>query len=218
MYQQQFAEMQKANQRAEDSRRGQYPNGEILARGPNLMLGYYGNPNATAEAIQDGWFHTGDIGKLDDDGYLHITDRKKELLVTAGGKNVAPQPVEQQLKQHKLVAEAVLLGDRRRFIAALVVPNVAEVASRIGVGPDADGAALVDRPDVRELFEGVVDTVNSDLPPYQKIRRFALLPRELTVETGELTPTLKVRRKIVAEVWSELIEALYAEESSSTNT
>jgi long-chain acyl-CoA synthetase len=189
--------------------------GEILARGPNLMLGYYGNPDATAEAIRDGWFHTGDIGKLDDDGYLHITDRKKELLVTAGGKNVAPQPVEQQLKQHPLVGEAVLLGDRRRFIAALVVPNVAEVASRIAAGPDAGGAGLVDRPDVRKLFEGVIDTVNSDLPPYQKIRKFALLPRELTVETGELTPTLKVRRKIVAEVWSELIEALYAEESGT---
>ena len=151
---------------------------------------------------------------MDDDGYLHITDRKKELLVTAGGKNVAPQPIEQQLKQHPLVGEAVLLGDRCRFIAALVVPNVAEVVSRIAVAPDADPAGLVDRPDVRELFEGVVDRVNSDLPPYQQIRKFVLLPRELTVAAGELTPTLKVRRKIVDEIWSDVIEGLYTEQSS----
>ena len=187
--------------------------GEVLARGPNLMLGYYGNSDATAEAIQDGWFHTGDIGRLDDDGYLHITDRKKELLVTAGGKNVAPQPIEQRLKQHPLVGEAVLLGDRRRFIAALVVPNVAEVAARVAIAPDADPAGLVERPDVRALFEGVVDEVNSELPPYEKIRKFALLPREFSVAAGELTPTLKVKRRVVAEMWREVIEGLYAEPS-----
>ena len=187
--------------------------GEVLARGPNLMLGYYGKPDATAQVIRNGWFHTGDIGQLDDDGYLRITDRKKELLVTAGGKNVAPQPIEQRLKQDPLVGEAVLLGDHRRFIAALIVPDFAEVAARVSAAPDTDPAELVERADVGALFERVVGQVNDGLPPYEQLRKFVLLPKEFSVAAGELTPTLKVKRRVVTERWRDVIEALYAEPS-----
>ena len=183
--------------------------GEILARGPNLMLGYHGKPEATAEAVQDGWFHTGDIGQFDDDGYLRITDRKKELLVTAGGKNVAPQPIEQRLKQDPLVGEAVLLGDRRRFVSALIVPNFSEATSRVSAPADTEPAAFVERPDVRALFDAVVSRVNSELPPYEQIRKFALLPTDFSIASGELTPTLKVRRRVVTDKWREVIEGLY---------
>ena len=188
--------------------------GEVLARGPNLMLGYYGQPEATADAIRDGWFHTGDIGELDADGYLRITDRKKELIVTAGGKNVAPQPIEQQLKQHRIVGEAVLLGDRRRFIAGLIVPDFTEVAAHLKAPADTDSVALVKRPDVRALFERVVEEVNSHMPPHERIRKFALLPRELSITTGELTPTLKVKRRAVASEWRDVIEDLYTESAT----
>ena len=185
--------------------------GEILARGPNLMLGYYQRPGATAEAIQDGWFHTGDIGHLDVDGYLRITDRKKELLVTAGGKNIAPQPIELRLKQDPLVAEAVLLGDRRRFVSALIVPEFTVTATRVSLAAETDPATLVARDDVRALFEVVIEQVNAELPRYEQIKKFVLLPTEFSVESGELTPTLKVRRRVVAEKFHEAIEGLYEE-------
>ena len=183
--------------------------GEILARGPNLMRGYYGKPEATAEAIRDGWFHTGDIGRIDDDGYLAITDRKKELLVTAGGKNVAPQPVEQQLKQHALVAEAVLIGDRRPYLTALVLPDFAALTSALGEPPAEDRAALVGRSDVESLYDPVVAAVNAGRPSYEQIKRYRLLPAELSIAGGDLTPTLKVKRRVIAEKWSAEIESLY---------
>ena len=183
--------------------------GEILARGPNVMLGYHGKPEATAEVLSDGWFHTGDIGRIDDDGYLVITDRKKELLVTAGGKNVAPQPIEQRLKQHPLVAEAVLVGDRRPFVSALIVPDFAALAAAVGAEADADHAALVARADVRRRFDGIVEAVNADLPPHEQVRKHALVPAEPSIATGELTPTLKIKRRVVTEQWRDYIEALY---------
>ncbi|MEE8129633.1 MAG: long-chain fatty acid--CoA ligase [Vicinamibacterales bacterium] len=183
--------------------------GEILARGPNVMFGYYGKPEATAEAIKGGWFCTGDIGRLDDDGYLMITDRKKELLVTAGGKNVAPQPIEQRLKQHPLVAEAMLVGDGRPFISVLILPDWAALAAAVPDSANADRAALVQRADVRARFDEVVSEVNADLPHFEQIRRFAALPTELSVEAGELTPTLKIKRRVVAEKWRATIDGLY---------
>ncbi len=184
--------------------------GEILARGPNLMRGYHNQPEATAEALAGGWFHTGDIGRLDDDGYLIITDRKKELLVTAGGKNIAPQPIEQQLKQHALVAEAVLVGDRRPFVSALIMPDFAALTATLGEPAAADHAALVARADVQRRFDGIVDAVNADLPPHEQVRRHVLVPAELGIASGELTPTLKVKRRVVEEKWRDYIEALYA--------
>ena len=184
--------------------------GEILARGPNLMRGYYGKPEATAEAIRDGWFHTGDIGRIDDDGYLVITDRKKELLVTAGGKNIAPQPVEQQLKQHALVAEAVLIGDRRPYLTALVLPDFAALAAALGEPPAEDREALVARGDVQGLYDPIVEAVNAGRPAYEQIKRYRLLPAELSIAGGELTPTLKIKRRVIAEKWASEIEALYS--------
>jgi len=185
--------------------------GEILARGPNLMLGYYENPEATAGVIRDGWFHTGDIGKLDDDGYLSITDRKKELIVTAGGKNVAPQPIEALLKRDPIVAEAMLVGDRRRFVAALLVPDFSALAQRLKVGGIEAGEpdGLVARPDVRALFAPVVEEANRELASYEQVKQFALLPGEFSVAGGELTPTLKVKRRVVEERWKSVIEDIY---------
>ena len=185
--------------------------GEILARGPNVMVGYYDDPEATAATIRDGWFHTGDIGRLDADGYLSITDRKKELLVTAGGKNVAPQPIEALLKRDPIVAEAVLVGDRQRFVAALLIPDFDILEQRLsGRGADVSREALVSRADVRELFQPIVDRANTELASYEQVKSFALLPAEFSVDSGELTPTLKVKRRVVAERWTSVIEALYA--------
>jgi long-chain acyl-CoA synthetase len=185
--------------------------GEILARGQNVMVGYYDDPEATAAAIRDGWFHTGDIGQIDADGYVSITDRKKELLVTAGGKNVAPQPIEALLKRDPIVAEAVLLGDRRRFVAALLVPDFAILEQRLpGGSAGATPDELTARDDVRILFQPIVDRANAELASFERVKSFAILPAELTVEGGELTPTLKVKRRVVQERWSAVIEAIYA--------
>jgi len=185
--------------------------GEILTRGPHVMMGYYHNPEATRAAIVDGWFHTGDIGHVDPDGYLVITDRLKDLLVTAGGKKVAPQPIEAKLKTSKWVSEAVLLGDRRPFVVCLVVPNLvnlqAEAKARDWRANSI--AELLERPDVRALYQSVIDGVNADLARFEQIKHFALLDRELTQEAGELTPTLKVRRRIIMERNAPLIERLY---------
>jgi long-chain acyl-CoA synthetase len=187
--------------------------GEILARGPNIMSGYYNKPEASAEVLRDGWFHTGDIGTLDAEGYLTITDRKKDLIVTAGGKNVAPQPIESVLKSHRLVAEAVVLGDRRRFVSALIVPDFAVLERRLQeLGrPFGEREELVSRPDVVALYEEIVDGLNHDLAQYERIKRIALLPAEFTIESGELTPTMKVKRKVIEERWREQIERIYAE-------
>jgi long-chain acyl-CoA synthetase len=189
--------------------------GEILARGPNVMAGYYKRPTDTAEVIRDGWFHTGDIGAIDGDGYLRITDRKREVLVTSGAKKIAPQPIEATLKAHALVAEAVVIGDGRRFPAALLVPDFAELARALGGPPPADeaaAAALVARTDVRDRYQRIVDGVNNRLAQFERIKRFALLPRELTAERGELTPTLKVKRRVVLEHFGAEIEELYRAE------
>jgi long-chain acyl-CoA synthetase len=187
--------------------------GEILARGPNIMSGYYHKPEATAEALQDGWFHTGDIGTIDEDGYLRITDRKKDLLVTSGGKKIAPQPIEAVMKRNPLVAEAVLLGDRRKFAAALIIPSFPVLERRLkDLGrPPAPRAELVTRPDVLALYQEIVDGLNRDLSQFERIKKIALLATEFSIATGELTPTMKVKRKVVEERWRSEIEGLYRE-------
>lgn len=187
--------------------------GEILARGPNIMSGYYHKPEATAEVLRDGWFATGDIGSIDADGYLTITDRKKDLLVTSGGKNVAPQPIENVLRRSPLVAEAVVLGDRRRYIAALIVPDFAALEKRLqalGRQP-AERRELAARADVVALYQEIVDALNLELSPFERIRRIAIVPEEFSVASGELTPTLKVKRRIVEERWRVEIDALYGD-------
>jgi long-chain acyl-CoA synthetase len=186
--------------------------GEILARGPNIMLGYFGKPAATREVLDDdGWLHTGDIGHFDADGYLAITDRKKEILVTAGGKNIAPQPIENRLRSSRLVAEAVLIGDRRNFPAVLIVPDFDALRNRFKEEPWASEAAesLVGRPGVMKAYEQLLDAVNEDLAQFERIKRIALLPRAFSIESGELTPTMKPRRKVIETQWRDLIEALY---------
>jgi len=186
--------------------------GEILARGPNVMRGYWNRPADTEAVIRDGWFHTGDIGELSADGFLRITDRKKDLLVTSGGKKVAPQPIEARLKQHPLVAEAVVVGDRRRFPAALIVPAFDVLSDRLAsLGlPAGDRAALVGRSDVLGLYREIVDALNRDLAQFEQVKQIALLPAEFTIAGGELTPTLKVRRRVVETRWQDTIERLYA--------
>lgn len=189
------------------------PDGEILARGPNIMLGYYNQPDETAKVIVDGWFHTGDIGALDADGYLTLTDRKKDLIVTSGGKNIAPQPIENVVRRSPLVAEAVMIGDRRRFSVMLIVPNQVVLRTRLkALGRPADDAleALVTRPDLVALYQEIVDGLNRDLASFERVKKIAVLPTEFSIASGELTPSLKVKRAVVEERWHELLEGLYS--------
>jgi long-chain acyl-CoA synthetase len=188
------------------------PDGEILTRGPHVMKGYFRKPEATAAAIDaEGWFHTGDIGHLDPDGFLVITDRKKDLIVTSGGKKVAPQPIENRLKTNPFFGEIVIVGNRRNFPAALVVPNfeTLEVWARQKGVPFASREELIERPEVVALYEQLLQEMTPDLAQFEKIKKIALLPREFTLEAGELTPTLKVRRRVVEEKYKDVIDRLY---------
>jgi long-chain acyl-CoA synthetase len=186
--------------------------GEILTRGPHVMAGYLKNEAATREALRDGWFHTGDIGRLEADGTLTITDRLKDLLITAGGKKVAPQPLEAKLKTSKWISEAVLLGDRRPYVACLIVPNFAALEAEAAVrGLSVSSREDLTRlPEVRALFAAEIERLNADLAQFEKVKRFDLLPRELSQDAGELTPTLKVKRRVIAQKFSDTIERLYA--------
>jgi long-chain acyl-CoA synthetase len=188
------------------------PDGEILARGPNLMTGYYNDPEATAGVLEDGWFHTGDVGTIDPEGYVSITDRKKDLLVTSGGKKIAPQPIESTLKRSPLVSEALVLGEGRKFPAALIVPDFPALERRLqALGrPGGSRADIVVRPDVVSLYSEIVDAMNLELAQFERIKKIALLPAEFRIESGELTPTMKVRRRVVEERWREEIEKLYS--------
>jgi long-chain acyl-CoA synthetase len=187
--------------------------GEILARGPNIMRGYFGKPEATAEAIDvQGWFHTGDIGHLDEEGFLLITDRKKELIVNAYGKNIAPAPIENALKASRWISQAVVVGDRRQFLAALVVPDFEALDGWFAAaGLKGERASLLADPMLRELLQGEVDKVNAHLARYEQIRAWEALPAELTLEAGELTPTMKVKRRVIQVKYKEALDRLYAE-------
>jgi long-chain acyl-CoA synthetase len=184
--------------------------GEILARGPNIMLGYYKKPEATAAAIDpDGWFHTGDVGYMDADGYLYITDRKKDIIVLANGKNVAPQPIENLLKQSKLVQEAVVYGDGMSAPVALIVPNMDALrAFAKQEGIEADGDALLNHDAVQKRFRQELERVNRELADFQRVKSFRLISKPFSIETGELTPTLKVKRRVVAEKYAHLLQEM----------
>jgi len=187
--------------------------GELLAKGPSVFLGYWNKPEQTAEAFDDdGFFRTGDIGRVDDDGFVYITDRKKELIVTSGGKNVAPQPIESLLKRSPLVEQAVLVGDRRPCIVALLAPSPPALeawAKDHGLDP-SDLPAVLAHPDLRQELETLVESVNAGLARFEQIRRFRVLSGPLTMENDELTPTLKLKRRVVEARYAHLIEEMYA--------
>ncbi len=187
--------------------------GEIITRGDNVMQAYYKKPTETAEAIVDGWFHTGDIGHLDEDGFLTITDRKKDVIVTAGGKNVAPQAIENCLKGSKYIEEAIVIGNKRKFVSALIIPSL-EPLHRYAVEKSIEhvtDAELVDHPDIRELFDNEIEQQCASFASFERIKRYVLLDRPLTIETGELTPSLKVKRRIIEQKFEDQINALYVE-------
>jgi long-chain acyl-CoA synthetase len=189
------------------------PDGEILTRGPNLMNGYYKKEAETREAIIDGWLHTGDIGAFDDEGFLVITDRKKDLIITAGGKNVAPQPIENLLKTSPYITNAVVVGGNRKFISALIVPNFdkLEAYARAGDIPFGNRAELVGREEIRNFLLAEVNRCTPNLAPYERVKKIVLLDREFEIEAGEITPTLKVRRSIVEQKYKGLIDTMYRE-------
>jgi long-chain acyl-CoA synthetase len=188
--------------------------GEILCQGPNVMLGYWNNEKATQEAIDtDGYFHTGDIGHFDDQGRLYITDRKKELIVTSGGKKVAPQPIENLLKVDKYISQAVLIGDKRNFISALIVPNFDSLARWAGYKKITfkTHAELIQNPLVIAKVGSRVERVNERLSNYERVKKMVLLDQEMTLEGGQLTPSLKVKRRVVNQMYAKQIEGLYQE-------
>jgi long-chain acyl-CoA synthetase len=190
--------------------------GEVLTRGPSVMLGYYNRPEETREVIQEGWFHTGDIGHLDPDGFLKITDRKKDLIVTAGGKNVAPQPIEGLLKSSPAVLNAVVLGDKRPYLCALVVPNPDAVtghAREQGLSFGSYGE-LLQTPQIREFLMNAVENSTAGLASFETVKKIIPVEKDFTIEDGELTPTLKVKRRIVEKRFKDQIEALYEESPS----
>lgn len=184
--------------------------GEILIKGPQVMLGYYKDPAATEAVLQDGWFRTGDIGHIED-GFVSITDRKKELIVTAGGKNIAPQPIENELKLDKYISQAFVHGDRKPFLTALLVPNLERIIeyAREKQIDYYDMDDLVIHEPVRKLFEQRVADINGKLARYEGIKKFVILPRDFSIEGGELTPTLKLRRKVIYEKYKDKIEGMY---------
>ncbi|MCX7925146.1 MAG: long-chain fatty acid--CoA ligase, partial [Fimbriimonadales bacterium] len=185
--------------------------GEILARGPNIMRGYYNKPEATAAAIDpDGWFHTGDVGYMDKDGYLYITDRKKDIIVLANGKNVAPQPIENLLKQSALIQEAVVYGDGMSAPVALLVPNMdalRDIAQQEGIEA-TDPDTLLNHDAIQRRFRQEIERVNRELADFQRLKGFRLIAQPFTIESGELTPTLKVKRRVVAQKYAHLLQEL----------
>lgn len=188
--------------------------GEILAKGPNVMLGYWNDEQATREAIgPDGWFHTGDIGEFNERGHLRITDRKKHILVSSGGKNIAPQPIEALISQSQLIDQVILIGDKREFCTALLVPekeNVAAWAAQNGI-VYATWEELVNSAELHQAVQKDLNQLQRELAKYERVRRFKLLPQPFTVDNGMMTPTLKIKRKAVEATYTAEIEELYAE-------
>jgi long-chain acyl-CoA synthetase len=185
--------------------------GEILARGANIFRGYYKNPEATAETIVDGWLHTGDIGRIDEDGFLYITGRKKDIIITAGGKNITPANLENGLKQNQYISQGVVYGDRRPYLSAIVTLDPEEIvpwAQKQGI-EDTNLASLAENDQVRALIQEAVDKVNEKVARVEEIKKFTILPQDLTQETGELTPTLKVKRNVVYDKYAPAFDAMY---------
>jgi long-chain acyl-CoA synthetase len=190
------------------------PDGEILAKGPNVMKGYYKKAAETQDVFENGWFKTGDIGFIDADGFLTITDRKKDLIVTAGGKNIAPQPIENILKTNPYISNAVVVGDRRRFITALIVPNFEKIEeyAKFAKIPFADRAELVRNEQIVNFFRSEIERSTPNLASYERIKKIAILDHEFEIERDEITPTLKVKRNIIENKYQDVIEGLYRDD------
>ncbi len=186
--------------------------GEVLIKGPNIFQGYYKNEDATKETLENGWLHTGDLGRLDEDGFLYITGRKKDIIITAGGKNITPANLENGLKQNRWISQAVVVGDRRPYLVALVTLDPEEapaLAQQLEI-EDADPAALSQNEKVRDEVQKAIDEVNSHVGPVEQIKRFEILDHDLSQETGELTPTLKVKRNVVHEKFADVVDRIYS--------
>jgi long-chain acyl-CoA synthetase len=192
--------------------------GEILVRGPSVFKGYWNRPEETRAALEDGWFKTGDIGNIDADGYLSVTDRKKDLIKTSGGKFIAPQPIENALKLNPYVGIAAILGDRRKFPAVMISPNfvrLEEWARANGIA-FSSRAELVANPKVQSLYQGIVEEQNQNLARFEKLKRVMLVPDEFTLDNGALTPTLKLRRRVIEERYKKQIDELYAQAETAS--
>jgi long-chain acyl-CoA synthetase len=192
--------------------------GEILVRGPSVFKGYWNRPEETKAALQDGWFKTGDIGNIDADGYLSVTDRKKDLIKTSGGKFIAPQPIENALKLNPYVGVAAILGDRRKFPAVMISPNFARLEewARTNGIPFSSRAELITNQKVQSLYEGAVEEQNRNLARFEKLKRVMLVPDEFTADNGALTPTLKLRRRVIEDRYKQQIDELYAQAEITT--
>jgi long-chain acyl-CoA synthetase len=193
--------------------------GEVLVRGPSVFKGYWNRPEETENAFVDGWFKTGDIGELDADGFLSITDRKKDLIKTSGGKFIAPQPIENSLKLNPLVGAVVVLGDRRKFPAVLISPHfpLLEDWARVNKVPFSSRADLVAHPRIQALYQGIVEEVNTDLARFEKLKRVLLVPDEFSVADGTLTHTLKIRRRGIEDRYRTLIDSMYSATETASN-
>ncbi len=184
--------------------------GEILVRGPNIFQGYYKNEEATRETLEGGWLHTGDIGELDDEGYLSITGRKKDIIITAGGKNITPANLESEIKQSQWISQCVVIGDRRPYLVALITLDMEECAKLAQEkGWPSDPAELARHEGIRALVQEHIDKINENFARVEQVKKFKILPHDLSQETGELTPTLKVKRNVVAEKYETDVDALY---------
>jgi long-chain acyl-CoA synthetase len=188
-------------------------------RGPSVFHGYWNMPEHTRNAFTpDGWFKTGDVGAIDQDGFLSITDRKKDLIKTSGGKFIAPQPIEGLLKSSVYVSQAAVIGERRKFPAVIIAPNfqALEDWARVNAIPYATRAELIAAPEVRQLYMSIIDELNRNLAQFEKIKKMLIVPDEFTIESGELTPTLKLKRRVLEEKYREQIEQLYSQATDVT--
>ena len=192
------------------------PEGELLVRGPTMFMGYLNQPEKTAETLKDGWVHTGDVGRVDADGYYYITDRMKDIIITAGGKNITPSEIENQLKFSPYITDAVVIGDKRPYLVALVMidhENVERYAQDNAI-PFSNFASLCRRPEIQELVQGEVDRVNKTFARVEQVKKFRLIEQKLTAEDEELTPTMKLKRKLVNDKYKALIDSMYMKEAA----